>query len=89
MCVHHRTVAYRLQRVGELTGLRLNDQELPRSTRLQDPFLGCGRVQPPQHRGCPRWRGPYVQVRGCLERMTNPVTAIQGDEANRMAPSLR
>lgn len=43
MCIHHRTVSYRLARVGELTGLCLDDQEDRFRVQLACKILGLGR----------------------------------------------
>ena len=43
MCIHHRTVSYRLARVGELTGLCLDDQEDRFRVQLACKILALGR----------------------------------------------
>ncbi|MGQ0576888.1 MAG: helix-turn-helix domain-containing protein [Pseudonocardia sp.] len=42
MCIHHRTVSYRLQRVAELTGLCLDDQEDRFRVQLACKILALG-----------------------------------------------
>jgi putative methionine-R-sulfoxide reductase with GAF domain len=42
MCIHHRTVSYRLARITELTGLQLNDQEDRFRAQLACKILGLG-----------------------------------------------
>lgn len=42
LCVHHRTVAYRLHRAAELTGLRLDDQEDRFHVQLACKILSLG-----------------------------------------------
>lgn len=46
MCIHHRTVSYRLQRVGELTGLCLDDHEHRFRVHLACKILALGRPGP-------------------------------------------
>ncbi|MHA6780656.1 helix-turn-helix domain-containing protein [Pseudonocardia saturnea] len=58
MCIHHRTVAYRMQRVGDLTGLCLDDQEDRFRVQLACKILALG------GKGVEAERGVEVTARG-------------------------
>ena len=47
LCMHHRTVSYRLQRIADLTGLRLDDQEDRFRVQLACKILGLGSASEP------------------------------------------
>lgn len=52
LCVHHRTVAYRIQRVADLTGLRLADQESRFEAQLACKILALSGQSPEP--SCPK-----------------------------------